>query len=118
MAEIERQAAGGCLAVILSECGREAEYAWGVDTVAHCDPFSRYVARRSVWAGGCRGALHHRRNASLHDVRFGLAQSLPHLHDGPHLQALVSVAHLQVGVQLQGLHLQFAVIAVLHSFGL
>lgn len=29
MAEIERQAAGGCLAVTLSECGREAEYAWG-----------------------------------------------------------------------------------------
>lgn len=53
MAEIERQAAGGCLAVTLSECGREAEYAWGVDMVGHCDPFRRYVARRSVCAGGC-----------------------------------------------------------------
>lgn len=77
----------------------------------------RGEASGDAGAGG-KGTPQHLRNASPHNVQFGLAQSLPHLHDGPHLQALVSVAHLQVGVQLQGLHLQFAVIAVLHSFGL
>jgi hypothetical protein len=33
----------------------------------------------------------------------------PHLQDGPHLQAICLVAHLQVGAQVHGLHLQVSV---------
>ena len=37
-------------------------------------------------------------------------QAGPHLQDGPHLQALAGGVHLQVGVQVQGLHWQDFVI--------
>ena len=50
--------------------------------------------------------------------QFAQSQFAPHLHDGPQLQALALVAHLQVGVQVQGLHLQVSVIGELLLFGL
>lgn len=48
----------------------------------------------------------------------GQLQETPHLHDGPHLQGVARPAHLQAGVQVQGLHLQVVVIGGLLWSGL
>jgi hypothetical protein len=40
-----------------------------------------------------------------------------HLHDGPQGQAVAAGAQLQLGVQVQGSHLQLSVIGELHWFG-
>lgn len=49
--------------------------------------------------------------------QFAQLQAAPHLHDGPQLQALGGVAHLQTGAQLHGLHLHFSVIGERLWFG-
>lgn len=41
---------------------------------------------------------------------FAQLQLVPHLQDGPQLQVFGCWAHVQVGAQLQGLHLHFRVI--------
>lgn len=57
-------------------------------------------------------------SASPRNLQFAQLQFGPHLQDGPHLQTLGLMAHLQIGVQVQGLHLQILVIGRTPLFGL
>lgn len=49
------------------------------------------------------------RNAPPREGYFAQLHASPHLHDGPHLQALSWVAHLHVGAQVHGLHVHFLI---------
>jgi hypothetical protein len=62
------------------------------------------------------------RDAPPREGHFAQLQEAPHLHnwphlqDGPQLQALIWLAHLHVGVQVQGLHVHFFVMSELLWF--
>ena len=49
-------------------------------------------------------------NAPPRNRQFAQLQFGPHLQDGPQLQTLGLVAQLQIGEQVQGLHLQILAI--------
>jgi len=83
-------------------------------------------------AGGPGAFLHARRHAGPHylDRRDAVAAAddivapppaghfaqahFSHLHDGPQAQALAAGAQVQLGVQVQGSHLQLSVMGELH----
>lgn len=55
-----------------------------------------------------------RRSVPPREGHFEQVQLVPHLQDGPQLQAFGCFAHVQVGAQVHGLHLHFVVIGKLH----
>ncbi len=88
------------------------------DENRHDDPFNSAhggEALNLATRGGEGRTWQKGKNASPRCSQFELPQFGPHAHVGPQLQALRSVAHLQLGAQVQGLHLQVSVIDELLS---
>jgi hypothetical protein len=54
-----------------------------------------------------------RRSAPPRSGHFAQGQLVPHLQEGPQLQAFGCLAHEQMGAQVHGLHLHFWVIGKL-----
>ena len=73
----------------------------------------RLIEHRAQLSLVDRGTSAPPRNRHFVQLQFG-----PHLQDGPQLQTLGLVPHLQTGVHVQGLHLQILVIGRTPLFGL